>query len=280
MRSWTLALALLFAALLAFAQELTPEALLKPATEQLADIQRRLFGTAAQPAEADQCVERVRSLATAWIYRATNYGAGGFGSVVKSTPLEVNGVLYFTMPDNVWAVDARTGREIWHFKYPPNEGGHIGQRGVAMWGDWLYFETPDCNLISLNAKDGKERWRKQIADVKLEYFCTMSPLVVGNHIVTGVGGDSLDNPGYLESRDPETGEVQWHWNTEPNSRRTGLGNLARCRCARPRRRHDLDDRHLRSRLAPAFTGAPAIPTRCTRVRAAKATTCGPVPSSR
>jgi alcohol dehydrogenase (cytochrome c) len=82
-------------------------------------------------------------------------------------------VPYFTVPDSIWAVDARTGREIWHFKYPPNEGCHIGLRGVAMWGDWLYFETPDCNLISLNAKDGKERWRKQIANVKLEYFCTV-----------------------------------------------------------------------------------------------------------
>ena len=90
-----------------------------------------------------------------------------------------------------------------------------------MWGNWLYFETPDCNLISLNAKDGKERWRKQIADVKLEYFCTVSPLVVGNHIIAGVGGDSLDNPGYLESRDPETGAVQWHWNTEPKAGEPG-----------------------------------------------------------
>ncbi len=163
----------------------------------------------------------VGKLATAWVYHATNYGAGGFGSVIKSTPLEVNGVLYFTMPDNVWAVDARSGREIWHYKYPPNEGGHIGQRGAAMWGDWLYFETPDCNLISLSAKDGTERWRKQIADVKLEYFCTAAPLIVGNHVVAGVGGDSLDNPGYLESRDPETGDVQWHWNTEPGAGQPG-----------------------------------------------------------
>jgi glucose dehydrogenase len=134
----------------------------------------------------------------------------------------VNGILYFTMPGNVWAVDARSGREIWHYKYQQNEGNHIGQRGVAMLGDWLYFETPDCNLISLSAKDGKERWRKQIADVKLEYFCTISPLVVGNHIVVGVGGDSLDNPGYLESRDPETGDVQRHWNTEPGPGEPGF----------------------------------------------------------
>ena len=50
---------------------------------------------------------------------------------------------------------------------------------------------------------------------EVEYFCTMSPLVIGNHIVAGVGGDSLDQPGYLQSRDPETGSLQWQWNTEP-----------------------------------------------------------------
>ena len=213
MRVRTLAL-LLFTPVIYNAQQLPPNAPLKPPPNLWPTYNGDYSGQ--RHSTLDQInATNVSSLATAWVYHATNYGAGGFGSVIKSTPLEVNGILYFTMPDNVWAVDARSGREVWHFKYPPNEGGHIGQRGVAMWGDWLYFETPDCNLISLNAKDGKERWRKQIADVKLEYFCTMSPLVVGNHIVTGVGGDSLDNPGYLESHDPETGDLQWRWNTEP-----------------------------------------------------------------
>ncbi len=160
----------------------------------------------------------VSKLEKVWTYHPSNAGVaglGGFAGWIKSTPLEVNGVLYFSIPDNVWAVDARTGHELWHYKYPPSKATHIGSRGVAMWGDWLYFESPDCNLISLNAKDGTVRWQKQIADPKLEYFCTMSPLVVRNHLVVGVGGDSLDNPGYLESRDPETGDAQWHWNVEP-----------------------------------------------------------------
>jgi acido-empty-quinoprotein group A len=214
MRVLALTLALLLVPVLVCAQELTPETLLKPGTDTWPTYNGDYSGR--RHSRLDQInTSNVTSLSSAWMYRASNFGAGGFGSVIKSTPIEVNGVLYFTMPDNVWAVDARNGREIWHYKYPPNEGGHIGQRGVAMLGNWIYTETPDCNLVSLNAKDGKERWRKQIADAKLEYFCTMSPLVVGNHIITGVGGDSLDNPGYLESRDPESGEVQWHWNTEP-----------------------------------------------------------------
>lgn len=220
MRISGLILALLIARGISFGQELNPKALLKPATDTWPTYNGDYSGRRHSPL-AQINASNVASLTTAWTYRATNYGAAGFGSVIKSTPLEVNGILYFTMPDNVWAVDARSGREVWHYKYPPNQGGHIGQRGVAMWGNWLYLETPDCNLVSLDAKDGKERWRKPIADAKLEYFCTVSPLVVGNHIVTGVGGDSLDNPGYLESRDPETGEVQWHWNTEPSAGEPG-----------------------------------------------------------
>ena len=72
---------------------------------------------------------------------------------IKSTPLLVNGILYFTAPNNVWAADARTGRELWHYQYPPNTGSTIGNRGVGMYGNWLFFESPDSNLVSLDAQD-------------------------------------------------------------------------------------------------------------------------------
>jgi glucose dehydrogenase len=142
-------------------------------------------------------------------------GPGGFGAQIKSTPLMVNGVLYFTTPDNTWAVDARSGREIWHYFWRTKGGIHIGNRGVGMYGNWLYFETPDNYLVCLDAKTGKERWHVEIADVKQEYFSTPAPVVVGNHVIVGTGGDSLDVPGFLESHDPETGKVQWKWWTEP-----------------------------------------------------------------
>ncbi len=156
------------------------------------------------------------------MYRV-NAGAlrGVAGIQIKSTPLEVNGILYFTIPDHVWAVDARTGEELWHYDWV-DKGGHlIGNRGVGMYGNWLYFMAPDGWFISLNAKNGKERWKIQVADAKLQYFTTMAPLVIGNHIIVGVGGDAMDVPGYLEARDPETGALQWRWNTEPSAGQPG-----------------------------------------------------------
>ncbi len=84
-----------------------------------------------------------------------------------------------------------------------------------MYGDWLYFETPDCHLISLDAKNGKVRWDIELADPKLGYFATMAPLVVKDHVIVGVSGDVTDIPGFLESVNPETGKLQWKWNTEP-----------------------------------------------------------------
>ncbi|MBO0724429.1 MAG: acido-empty-quinoprotein group A [Blastocatellia bacterium] len=152
-----------------------------------------------------------------WMYRIKGVGPQrGVGDpVIKSTPLLVNGVLYFTIPDHIFAVNARTGEHIWQYDFE-DQGGHlVGQRGVGMYKDWLYFESPDGWFISLNAKDGKERWRKKIADEKQQYFTTMAPLVVKNHVIVGVGGDAMDVRGYLESRDPETGELQWRWYTTP-----------------------------------------------------------------
>ena len=190
----------------AVAQGLDPVALLKPATDMWptynGDYSGRRFSTLEQINAAN-----IKSLALAWVFRT-------HGNTVKSTPLEVNGILYFTSPDNVWAVDARYGRQIWHY-YRKSEGDHIANRGVGMHGDSIYFTTPDAHLICLNAKDGTVRWNVEVADAKLGYFATMAPLVVRDHIIVGVSGDVTDLPGFLESRDPETGAVQWHWNTEP-----------------------------------------------------------------
>jgi alcohol dehydrogenase (cytochrome c) len=153
--------------------------------------------------------QNVGGLGLAWVFQ-TNQTA-----TIKSSPLLVNGVLYFTVPDNIWAVDARSGHQIWHYTYPPNKGLHIGHRGVAMYKDWLFFVTPDAHLISLNAKDGSVRWNVVIADVSKGYWSTLAPLVVRNHIIVGVSGDFDNLQGYLKSIDPETGKMQWKWDATP-----------------------------------------------------------------
>ena len=139
---------------------------------------------------------------------------GGNGANIRASILEVNGMLYVSTPDNAWAVDARDGHELWHYFWKTKGGTHIGNRGVAMWGNWLYLETPDDYLVCLDAKTGKERWHKEIANFNQQYFSTMAPVVIGNHVLIGTGND-LDEPGYVTARDPETGDVQWTFYTVP-----------------------------------------------------------------
>src|ERR1700733_3037432 len=134
---------------------------------------------------------------------------------IKSSPLLVDGVIYFTVPDNVWAIDALSGHQLWHYSYPPNPGLHIGSRGVGMYKNWLYFLVPDGHLISLNANDGSVRWKVQVADVTKGYWTSMAPLVVGNHVLVGTSGDFDNLVGYIRSVDPKTGEGQWQWTAPP-----------------------------------------------------------------
>jgi alcohol dehydrogenase (cytochrome c) len=75
--------------------------------------------------------------------------------------------------------------------------------------------TPDCHLVSLDARNGKVRWEIELADPKLGYFSTMAPLIVRDHVIIGVSGDVTDIPGFLLSVDAETGKTQWKWFTEP-----------------------------------------------------------------
>lgn len=153
--------------------------------------------------------QNVKDLSLSWIFQTSQ------ASEIKSSPLLVNGILYFTVPDNIWAVDARSGHQIWHYNQPTSGGNHLGQRGVGMYKNYLYFLTPDAHLVSLNSKDGKERWKIAVADAAKGYWTSMAPLVVGDHILIGVSGD-LDNlTGYLRSVDPETGATQWQWDATP-----------------------------------------------------------------
>ena len=193
-----------------------PEKLLNPGTDSWpsynGDYTGRRFSTLAKINDGN-----VSGLSLGWIYRMNAAGGGNPGSI-KGTPIQVNGVIYLTAPDHVWALDARTGREIWHFTWQSKGGIHIGNRGAAILNDWLFFETPDCNLVSLNIKDGSERWHKQICDLDQFYYGSVAPIIVKNHVMAGVSGDDLDVPGYVQAHDPETGEMQWRWYVVPQKK--------------------------------------------------------------
>jgi len=222
---------------------LNPSSLLKPLGEEWTsysgDYTGRRYSTLTQINQSN-----VKNLTLAWVRKMSGppssgggrgRGGGGFGPAaadtiiggegdgsivvgdqlsVKGSILQVNGVLYVSAPDHAWAVDAHDGHELWHYFWKTKGGTHIGNRGLGMWNNYLFLETPDDYLISLDARTGKERWHKEIASFAQQYFSTTAPVVVGNHVLVGTGND-LDAPGYLTSFDPETGAVQWKYYAVP-----------------------------------------------------------------
>jgi alcohol dehydrogenase (cytochrome c) len=236
-------ISLVFLPAMALSQGLNPASILKPSINSwptyAGDYSQRRYSLLAQ-------IERsnVHALTLAWVSPLTAGPGGGqdsgfFGAPVVPTStggvaddpvnipgsssgsprlagsiLQVNGILYISSPDNAWALDALDGRILWHYWWKSRGGTHIGNRGMGMYGDWLYFETPDDYLVSLDAKTGKERWHKEIADFSQQYFSTPAPVVVGDHVLVGTG-DDLDSPGFLQSFDPRTGELQWKFYTVP-----------------------------------------------------------------
>jgi acido-empty-quinoprotein group A len=213
---------------------LDPSLLTKPATDSWptyhGDYTGKHYSTLKQIN-----MSNVKDLTLAWVYRANTAtqraiiggpanpaaaatGRGGAPArafSIKAAPLMVNGVLYLSSPDNAFAVDARTGQEIWHYIWQARSA--IGNRGVGMYGDWLYMETPDNNVVSLLAATGKERWNKPIAPDKATNFSTSAPVIIRNHVILGVGGDSGTSADWVESIDPETGDLQWKWNVTPRN---------------------------------------------------------------
>ena len=135
--------------------------------------------------------KNVQQLSLAWNTRVTN-GASGHGVRLAATPLLSDGVLYISSLDNVWAIDARTGRVLWRY-YRESKGDmpRTGNRGVGLYQHWLFFLTIDDYLVSLDAVTGKQRWIVKISDAKQYFIATGAPVIVKNHVLIGSGGDSL-----------------------------------------------------------------------------------------
>jgi alcohol dehydrogenase (cytochrome c) len=133
---------------------------------------------------------------------------------VRGAILQVNGILYVSAPDNAWAVDALTGAVIWHYYWKTKGGTHTSNKGLGLYKDWLFMETADDYLISLDARTGKERWHKEIVSFNEQFFSEAAPIVIGNHVLVGAGNDS-DSAGALRSIDPDSGNLQWTAHTVP-----------------------------------------------------------------
>jgi alcohol dehydrogenase (cytochrome c) len=131
--------------------------------------------------------------------------------------LFVDGLLYASSPDNVWAIDSRDGTILWHYYWKTRGGTSLATRGLGMWKNRIYFELHDDWMVCLDAKSGKEIWKKEISSFDAQYFSSNAPMVLGNHIIAGTGND-MDAPGFIKAYDPETGELQWTFYTTPQKK--------------------------------------------------------------
>ena len=143
---------------------------------------------------------------------ANNCGPARLGGGI----LFVGGIIYASSPDNVWAIDARDGTVLWHYYWKTRGGTSLQTRGLGMWHNYIYFELHDDWVVCLDARNGKEVWKKEIASFDQQYFSSNAPMILGNHVIVGTGND-MDSPAYIKSFDPETGALQWTLYSTPQN---------------------------------------------------------------
>ena len=140
-------------------------------------------------------------------------------SVLETTPLVVDGVMYATQPGAVAALDARTGRQIWRYTRTqkvrsPYEINPFN-RGAAVLDHRLFVGTLDAALVALDARTGAALWETQVADSMLGYSLTSAPLVVKDKVLVGITGGEFGARGFLDAYDVATGRRLWRWYSVP-----------------------------------------------------------------
>ncbi len=138
----------------------------------------------------------------------------------EASPLVVDGIMYITdPPNNVEAVDARTGAIFWVYEYRPSPDARVCcgavNRGVAILGDTLFMGTIDAHLVAIDAKAGRPIWNLQLGDPKLGYSITSAPLIVKDKVIVGVAGAEYGIRGFIGAYDAATGKEAWRFNTIP-----------------------------------------------------------------
>jgi alcohol dehydrogenase (cytochrome c) len=141
----------------------------------------------------------VRDLVPTWIYQMPG------SARLESVPVVVDGVMYLSQPNEVHALDARTGRLIWRYRHEPALGKGPN-RGVAVYGSKVFFTTPDAFLVALDARAGNFLWQSKIAEAKEGYWSPAAPLVLNGKIIAGVAPGDYGMNGFLDAYDISTGE--------------------------------------------------------------------------
>jgi alcohol dehydrogenase (cytochrome c) len=161
-------------------------------------------------------VSNVSRLHPAWIFQTE------VQDTLETTPIVVNGVMFITTAfSHVYALDARTGEEIWHFK--PKLGPITtfccgpNNRGVAVAENLVYVATLDSHLVALDAKTGKPVWTTELADPEQGYSETMAPTVVDGKVLIGTNGGEYGIRGFMRAYDAKTGKLIWNFDTIPES---------------------------------------------------------------
>lgn len=159
----------------------------------------------------------ISSLRPAWVH-PLRYAR------LETTPLVVGGIMYVTGPNQIYALDGRTGSEIWSYSRPRSVGGGISgdaakgaNRGVAILGNRLYFVTDNAHLICLQRNTGALLWDVPTVPRGMEgrYGGTSAPLVAGRLVVTGVSGADEGIRGFVAAFDAVTGRLAWRFWTVP-----------------------------------------------------------------
>ena len=165
--------------------------------------------------ELDQIApDNVGDLELQWVYQAPVMGPW------QASPIVVDGVMYLSQrPNDIVALDARTGRVYWIYRHPtsPDHLACCGanNRGVAVLGDKVYMATLDAHVVAIDATTGTELWRVEVADMRLAYAFTLAPLAVEGKIIVGSTGGDQGIRGFIAALDAETGEEVWRFHTIP-----------------------------------------------------------------
>ncbi len=143
----------------------------------------------------------------------------GESRVHEAAPLVNNGAMFVSTPNGqVIAFDAKTGDILWRYRKPRPKGAvilHDVNRGVALYGDKVYYAAAEAELVALDAKTGTPVWTTTVADSKAAYYITLAPLIAGGKVMVGASGGETGIRGFVAAYDPDTGKEQWRTYTIP-----------------------------------------------------------------